>query len=340
MQILIVAPSWIGDALLAQPLFRLLHKRHPNAALDALAPAWTGPVLGRMPEIRHIITSPFSHGELPLGARRRMPPQLSETGYDQAIVLPNSFKSALIPWLAGIPLRTGYRGEHRYGLLNDMRRLDARAMPQLAQRYAALAAPRGAPLPEFEPQGMLLTDEHQRRNVLQKLGLDETRPVVALCPGAEYGPAKQWPARHFAQLAHLLAKEGYAVWLVGSGKDAAVGSEITALADSHCINLCGRTTLEDAIDLLASAHAVVSNDSGLMHVAAALGRPLVALYGSSTPSYTPPLSRQAVVLTLALPCSPCFKRVCPLGHFRCLQDLEPAQVLAALRFDRILPKPE
>jgi len=340
MQILIVAPSWIGDALLAQPLFRLLHEHHPDAALDALAPAWTGPVLGRMPEIRHIIASPFGHGELALGARRRLARELGRTGYDQAIVLPNSFKSALIPWLAGIPLRTGYRGEHRYGLLNDLRRLEASALPQLAQRYAALAAPRGAPAPAFESQGMLRTDENQRRNVLQKLGLDNTRQVVALCPGAEYGPAKQWPARHFAQLARLLADEGHAVWLVGSGKDAAVGSEITALADNHCINLCGRTTLEEAIDLLASAQAVVSNDSGLMHVAAALGRPLVALYGSSTPSYTPPLSGQAVVLTLALPCSPCFKRVCPLGHFRCLQDMAPAQVLAALRFDRILHKPE
>ncbi len=328
MRILIVAPSWIGDTILAQPLFMRLHRKHPHLALDVLAPAWSAPLLARMAEVRRVIDNPFAHGEFNLPARWRLGRTLRATAYDEAIVLPNSWKSALPPFFAGIPRRTGYTGEARIGLLNRRHRLAPLALPQLAQRYAQLAeAPGSPPPPHTLPQPQLKSSAQQQRAVRQALGLPvDTRPAV-FCPGAEFGPAKRWPARHFAALARSLAANGIPVWLVGSHKDLATSEEIAQLAPGAALNLCGRTSLEQAIDLLAGARLVVSNDSGLMHVAAALDRPLLALYGSSSPTYTPPLSPHAKIVSLNADCSPCFKRVCPLGHFKCLENLTPESVL-------------
>lgn len=334
-KILVVGPSWIGDTVLAQPLFKLLHERHAGLELDILAPPPIHPLLGRMPEVGRAIENPFGHGELRLGERFRLGRALAGRCYDQAIVLPNTFKSALVPFFAGIPERTGYLGEQRHWLLNDARRLDARGLPQMAQRYAALASPRGEPPKAPLPALGLRVDEAARRATLDRFGLDAARPAVALCPGAEYGPAKRWPARHFAGLAQGLAALGCAVWLIGGPGDRRIGAEIERAAGGACRNLCGGTKLDEAIDLLSACACVVSNDSGLMHVAAALGRPLVALYGSSSPDFTPPLTPRARVLKLDLPCSPCFRRECPLGHFDCMTRLTPDRVLAAVDFDRI-----
>lgn len=334
-KILVVAPSWIGDTVLAQPLFKLLYARHRDLALDVLAPEWTLPLLKRMREVRRAILNPLGHGELKLGPRLRLGRELRAEGYQQAIVLPNTFKSALPPFFAAIPRRTGFRGEMRWGLLNDVRTLDEHALPLMAHRYAALAGAAGEPRARALPGLHLNVDENARAATLRKLGLDATRPVAALCPGAEYGPAKRWPARHFAALAQQLAARGLAVWLVGSAKEGALGAEIAHLSGGACLNLCGRTTLDEAVDVLASAQLAVSNDSGLMHVVAALGKPLVALYGSSSPALTPPLSDHARILKLDLPCSPCFKRECPLGHFNCMRQLTPERVFAAIEFDKI-----
>jgi lipopolysaccharide heptosyltransferase II len=334
-RILVVGPSWVGDMVMAQALFKLLHARHAGLALDVLAPRWTFALLERMPEVRRAIESPFEHGDLKLGERRRLGRSLAAEGYDQAIVLPKTFKSALVPFFARIPLRTGYSGELRHWILNDARKLDRARLPQMAQQYAALAQPRGEALRLPLPALRLRVDEGGRRALLDRLGLDRGRPAAALCPGAEYGPAKRWPAHHFAELAQGLAARGCAVWLIGSQKDREVAAEIGRSAGGVCRNLCGETTLAEAIDLIASASLVVSNDSGLMHVAAALGKPLIALYGSSSPDFTPPLSPNAQILKLDLPCSPCFQRVCPLGHFNCMMQLTPDQVLAAVDFDRI-----
>jgi heptosyltransferase II len=331
---LVVGPSWIGDTILAQPLLRLLHAKHRDIALDVMAPEWTLPLLKRMPEVRHVILNPFSHGELKLGARCRLGRELGRARYDQAIVLPNSFKSALVPYFARIPLRTGFRGEMRWGLLNDMRRLDEPALPLMAQRYAALADAAHAP-PAVLPDVRLSIDAIARSATLARLGLDTKRPVAALCPGAEYGPAKRWPPQYFAELGRRLATRGLAVWLIGSPRDEALGAEIATLSEGACRNLCGRTTLDEAVDLLASSALVISNDSGLMHVAAAVGKPVVALYGSSSPRFTPPLSAAAKIVRLDMPCSPCFERVCPLGHFNCMMQLTPDRVSAAIDFDKI-----
>ena len=336
MKALIVAPSWIGDTIMAQPLFARLHAKNPGLQLDAIAPRWVAPVLQRMAEISDVIDSPFGHGQLSLKPRWKLARQLAARHYDAVYVLPNSLKSALVPWLAGIPRRVGFTGESRYGLINVRHRLNKLALPLMVERFTQLAEAPGAVLPKpiFHPK--IRSTAADQQQTLNELGLERPARIVAFCPGAEFGPAKRWPAAHFAALAKMLAAQGCAIWLFGSPKDHAVAEEISQLAPGLCRNLCGATALGQAVDLLAMAELVVCNDSGLMHVAAALDRPLIALYGSSSPGFTPPLADQADILSLNLECSPCFKRECPLGHLDCLNKLQPEQVFAACQ-KRIAP---
>jgi heptosyltransferase-2 len=337
MRLLAIAPNWIGDALLAQPLLALLRERHAGATLDVVAPAWTAPVIARMPEVDRVIPTRFQHGELALGARWRLARQLRGR-YDAAWVLPNSLKSALLPFLAGIPRRVGFLGEQRRVVLNVVHRLDDARLPLMVDRYAQLAVAPGEPVPQPLPRTALTVDPTTRDATLARLGLDASRPIVAFCPGAEYGPAKRWPADRFASLAQQLTERGAQVWLFGSAKDQPAAAAILAAAPAARItDLCGRTDLAAAIDLLSMAHAVVANDSGLMHVAAALGRPLVALYGSSSPAHTPPLDPRARLVWLRLDCSPCYARECPLGHFRCMREIAPERVLAEVAALSALP---
>jgi len=328
-RILIVAPNWIGDTLLAQPLFARLRRKLPSAVIDAMAPPWTAPVLRRMPEISDVIEAPFLHGKLELRARWRLGRSLRAHQYDEAIVLPNTFKAALVPFFAEIPLRVGFVGETRYGLLTLVHRLDEKKLPLMAERYAQLAERPGAPPRPLAP-AKLNVDEANLIIALGRLGLSRAKPVVALCPGAEYGPSKRWPAGHFAALARRLAAMGRAVWIFGSPNDRPIGEEIAKLAEGAAVNLCGRTDLAAAIDLLSIAEIVVTNDSGLMHLAAAVGRPIVALYGSSSPEHTPPLTERARLVRTGIDCSPCFARDCPLGHHKCMVDLTPERVLAEI----------
>jgi len=329
MKALIVAPSWIGDTIMAQPLFARLQAISPGLQIDALAPRWVAPVLQRMDEISEVIDSPFGHGQLALKARWRLARQLKASAYDAVYVLPNSLKSALVPFMAGIPRRVGFTGESRYGLLNVRHTLDKAALPLMVERFAQLAEAPGTPPSRPIPFPRIRSTAEDQQRTLAELGIARPDRVIAFCPGAEYGPAKRWPAAHFAALAESLAAQGFAVWLFGSPKDHGVAEEISRLAPGRCRNLCGATSLGQAVDLLALADLVVCNDSGLMHVAAALDRPLVTLYGSSSPGFTPPLSDRADILSLKLDCSPCFKRECPLGHLDCLNQLTPAMVFAA-----------
>ncbi len=337
VKVLVVAPSWIGDTIMMQPLLTLIKQREPAVCIEVLAPEWSAPLLKRMREVDAVIANPFAHGQFRWTARRALGRRLTSADFQRAYVLPNSWKSALIPFFSGIPERIGYQGEARWGLLNQRHRLDKARYPQLVQRYAALAGP----LPEQLPRPSLSSSKEQQQATRIALGLALDASPFIFCPGAEYGPAKRWPADHFAALAQKVGiPQGFPsvtggtasvpVWLVGSAKDTVVGDEIARLSGGIAVNLCGRTTLEQAIDLIAGARAVVSNDSGLMHVAAALDCPLVALYGSSDPGYTPPLSLKASVLNRRLDCSPCFKRECPLGHLDCLQGLAPEVVATEL----------
>lgn len=331
--VLVVGPAWIGDMVMAQSLFMLLAARPGNPPIDVLAPAWCGGLLARMPEVRTAVTLPLGHGEFALGTRRRIGRELRDVGYGQAIVLPNSLKSALVPWFAGIGRRTGWRGELRYGLLNDLRRLDEARLPLMVQRFVALGVDAEAGLPET-PRPALLADQENTAALRNRLGLDAARPVLAMCPGAEFGPTKRWPEEYFAAVARLAIGAGMQAWLFGSAGDRPVTGMIRSAlapeAQRHCADLAGQTSLTDAIDLLACASAVLSNDSGLMHIAAALGRPLVVVYGGSSPRFTPPLVDGAVLFTATLDCVPCFDRTCRFGHYRCLRDQLPGPVWAAL----------
>ncbi|KXJ33408.1 MULTISPECIES: lipopolysaccharide heptosyltransferase II [Pseudomonas] len=333
MNILIIGPSWVGDMVMAQTLFVCLKRQHPDCQIDVLAPEWSRPLLERMPEVREALSFPLGHGAFELATRRRIGQQLRGR-YDQAILLPNSLKSALVPYFAGIPKRTGWRGEMRFGLLNDIRTLDKARYPLMIERFMALAYAPGAELPKPYPKPRLAIDPASRDAALERFGLSLDRPVLALCPGAEFGEAKRWPAEHYAAVADARLRQGWQVWLFGSQKDAPGGEEIrewvTPGFEEDVYNLAGRTSLAEAIDLLSCASAVISNDSGLMHVAAALDRPLVAVYGSTSPGFTPPLASQVEVVRLGLECSPCFDRTCRFGHYDCLRLLQPSLVQEAL----------
>jgi len=328
--ILVVGPSWVGDMVMAQSLFKVLKAAEPDCIIDVLAPEWSLHILERMPEVRRGVVMPVGHGKLDLGTRWALGRELGQIGYSQAIVLPNSFKSALVPAFAGIPQRTGFRGEMRYWFINDMRMLSKRRLPLTVQRFVTLGRAINQPLPDPLPRPQLVADAQNQVRLRNTFGLTARR-AVAFMPGAEYGPAKQWPLEHFTAVARELVARGIEVWVIGSGKDAVAGDLIAQVGEG-VRNLAGHTTLGDAVDLLAMCEAAVTNDSGLMHVAAALDVPLVALFGSSTPEHTPPLAapERVAVRYLALECSPCFQRTCPLGHLRCLTDITPASVLDAL----------
>lgn len=328
MKILVVAPAWVGDMVMAHCLVSLLI-RDPDSQVDVVAPPATAPLGSRMPGVSRCWTLNVAHGELGLGERRALARELSVEGYDQAIVLPNSFKSALLPYFAGIPVRTGWQGETRLLVLNDRRKLSKQRYPLMIERFMALALQDGAPLPEPYPLPRLEADQAGAAALTERFGLAGSG-ITALCPGAEFGPAKRWPPDHFASVARHEVKRGREVWLLGSKGDLATCTEIAAAAGAGVRNLAGETRLLEAIDLLSLADRVVCNDSGLMHVAAALDREVVALFGSTSPDFTPPLGEKARVLRHPLPCSPCFERQCPLGHLKCLTDLTPESVIEVL----------
>lgn len=330
---LVIAPQWIGDAVMTEPLMRSLASRGEHLTVAALP--WVAPIYRAMASVREVIELPFQHGSLQWSARRAMAASLKGR-FQRAYLGPNAFKSALLPWWAGIPERIGYHGESRYGLLT--RRLPnppRHSRGSMVAHYLALAD--SPPPTTVQPTPRLDLPVALLQACLQAQQLRAASYVV-LVPGAEYGPAKRWPAQHFARLAAQLRMP---VLLLGSGKEADVCDEIVALSQAldatQVRSLAGATSLSEAMALIAAAHSVVSNDSGLMHVAAAFGVPQVAVFGSSSPLHTPPLSDRAQVLWLknqadyqpALDCAPCFERSCPLGHTRCLNDISPAMVAQA-----------
>ncbi|MHA6313176.1 MULTISPECIES: ADP-heptose--LPS heptosyltransferase RfaF [Pantoea] len=334
MKILVIGPSWVGDMMMSQSLYRTLKAEHPDAVIDVMAPAWCRPLLSRMPEVNQALAMPLGHGALEIGERRRLGKTLRASHYDRAYVLPNSFKSALVPFFAGIKRRVGWRGEMRYGLLNDLRVLDKAAFPLMVERYVALGYDTPVTSAQQLPQPLLWpklqVEEQEKIETAAQFQLSATRPIIGFCPGAEFGPAKRWPHYHYAALAQQLIAEGFQIVLFGSAKDRPTGEEIIAAlpeeARAHCRNLAGETQLEQAVILLANCRAVVSNDSGLMHIAAALDRPLVALYGPSSPDFTPPLARQARVIRLISGYHKVRKGDAEQGYHQSLIDIQPDRV--------------
>ena len=326
---LVIAPNWLGDCLLAQPMLAMLKSRQPGWAIDVVALPAVAPIFRRMPEVSAVIEADFQHGRLGLRQRWRLGRSLAGK-YVQAFTLPNSWKSALVPFFADIPLRAGYVGESRFGLINLRHENPKRnaARTPMAQFYASLAELPGVPVRAELPACRLNVDPLAVIAAKVGIGLKPLEKLVAMCPGAEYGPAKRWPTEHFAQTAARLKAAGMTPIVLGTQKDAPTGLSIEQLSHGAALNLAGKTTLDEAVNLIAGSAMVVTNDSGLMHVAAALDRPQIALFGSSSPLHTPPRSAQAQVIYKALECSPCYARECPLGHFRCMRDILPSEVVA------------
>ncbi len=341
IKFLVIGPSWVGDMVMSQSLYKRLLNLYPHAVIDVLAPVWSKPILKRMPEVNCSIDMPIKHGKFDLVQRWQIGRSLAGKNYTHAIIQPNSAKSALIPLFAGIKQRTGWKGEMRYGLLNDLRP-NQRIFQYMVEQYVALAHKKEAMLHEVSIINIeaprLLIDKTTQRITKTRLLLSKEKPVVGLCPGAEFGSSKQWPDQTYAEVASTLIQRGNQVWMFGSSNDESVCADIfNALPieqKPYCINLAGKTSLVEAVDLLAECHTVISNDSGLMHVAAAVGCNIIAIYGSSSPSYTPPLSNKIRILSIEMECRPCFKRECPLNHLMCLKKLTPSLVLSA--YDSLL----
>ena len=341
MNILVISPSWVGDMMMSNALYQQLKTNYPDCEIDVMAPDWCRPLLARMPQVRNAISMPIGHGAFRLAERYRLGKALRNQ-YDLAIVLPNSLKSALIPFFAKIPKRRGWKGESRYGLLNDLR-TNKNDYPMMVQRYVALAFEKGQvpsaenlqiAFPYLQTQAVEITATKAKFETALKQ--TENRAVIGFCPGAEFGPAKRWPHYHYAKLAEMLIEKGYAIYLFGSKKDQEVGEQIRqSMPESlqpYCLNLAGLTDLNQAVDLIAECTAVVSNDSGLMHIAAALNKPLVALYGPTSPTYTPPLSSNAQVIRLIEGgLIKIRKGEGAEGYHQSMIDITPDSVLAALK---------
>ena len=333
-RVLIISPNWIGDAIMAQPLLQLLKQRYPALTIDVLASAWVAPVWQAMQEVNQVHGSTFRHGKLQLKERWKMARFLKTLDYDQAYVLPNTLKFALIPWLAKIPERIGYLGETRYGLLNVIHHDDKRHPRPMMSFYAALIDKPVADIKgKFESlHPRLCIDAKAVYEVLNKWNLVSGKPVIAFAPGAEFGSAKRWPESHFSSLAAMIIQRypEVQIILLGSVKDSAVCETIHANIPK-ILNLAGKTSLKEAIALIAGINVLVTNDSGLMHVASAFDIPVIALYGSTDYRHTPPFSRQSHIMSLNLECAPCQKRECPLGHHDCMNRLMPDQVFDELK---------
>ncbi|MCX8514806.1 MAG: lipopolysaccharide heptosyltransferase [Pseudomonadota bacterium] len=328
-KILIIAPAWVGDIVMAQTLFKLLKKQYQdNLIIDVYANAWAQDLLLRMPEVNSVIINPFNHGEFAFFKRLKQGLKLKQHGYNQVFILPNSLKSALVPFFARIKKRTAFVGESRYGLVNDIYKLNKNLLPLMIQRFCAMAVA-GKALDQIDwPK--LNANLTMQQNLINKFALNSNKPIIAICPGAEFGPAKKWPSTYFAILTQLIVENNYQVIILGTNKDKALGDEIVAMGSNSVFNLCGATSLADVIDLIAYATAVVTNDSGLMHIAAATDTKVVAIYGSTSPEFTPPLSSKAVILQKKISCSPCFQRTCKYGHYNCLHLIHPHEVYTAL----------
>ena len=318
-KILIIGPSWLGDMVIAQKLFKVIKDIYPDSELHVASPAWTIPLVTRMPEVDQSISLPFSHGELNILKRYQIAKVLKLEGYSQAIVLPNSFKSALIPFFAGISKRTGFLGEVRFALINDRIRT--------VDQFLALA-PKSKST-KVSLSTYLISKPSQGKKLLPGK-LSGSDKVLGIAPGAEYGESKRWPIEYFADVANEAIQKGWVVISLGSTHDQDLGKTLDRLTKNKVINLIGKTKLEEVIDVMSLCQTFLSNDSGLMHVAASLNIKQVAIFGSSDPKKTPPLSRHAKLAYLNLSCSPCFERICPLQHTNCLKNIKPSEIIKKL----------
>lgn len=335
MRILVIAPSWLGDLVMSQSLYKAIKKANPDATIDLYALKWMFPIIKRMDEVNNVIENPFAHGSFDFLKRKNEGMKL-RSKYDKAIILPNSWKSALVPFFAGVKERCGFIGESRYFLLNDYRN-NKKDFPLMVERYSALAFSKDSVKTAQDLPNILypsLKTQEPSCSLLEKLNLSLSRPLLALGCGANYGPSKLWPPAYFAEVADKWIEKGGAVLGIGSKNDIPTVNKIKERIDvrnlSYFYDIAGKTNLVEALDLTAKAAAAVCNDSGLMHLVAAVGVPQVAIFGSTSTGYTPPLSDRAVCLESDEPCHPCFERTCKFKTYACLKKITPNLVIEQL----------
>lgn len=335
-KILVIGATWLGDMIMSQSLFKVLHKQ--GHTIDVLAPKWNHAVLNCMPEINQAIEMPFDHGEVKLYARYKFAKILRANNYDSCMVIPNSFKSALIPFWAKIPKRTGWLGEYRYLVLNNLQKLNKTAMPLMVQRLIGLAYlnkdfdQTNINALKYDYPELKVSDDFIHLT-LNKFSLNSNKKILTLAPGAAFGEAKKWPEEYFATVANDKISQGWDVWLLGSPKDKSIADAVNLKTNNLCHNLAGKLQLPETVALISQAKVVVSNDSGLLHVAAALNIPLVGIYGSTSPDFTPPLiadNKKSILTVKNLACRPCFQKTCKFGHLKCLRDITPKLVIDSI----------
>ncbi len=322
-RVLVVAQAWVGDLVLSQILYVLLKRRRPDFSIDVVAPSWAAALLARMPQVARHIALDVRRGQLGLWRRWAAARRL-DAEYRRAIVIPRSAKAAALPWVAGIRKRVGFGPGTRAGLIND-----PRPRPPDARTRMARLASRQIIDPAFLPRPKLAINPEEAASVPREWKIDPGEPMVGLMPGAAYGPAKEWGAKSFARLAAMLAARGRRVCVIGAPGDRPLGETIVRAAPRHAINLCGETSLEQAILLISRLTVAVCNDSGLMHVAAAVDTPVVGIYGPTSPDTHPPLTDARRILSVEVPCSPCHRRACPYQSHACMARITPERALEA-----------
>lgn len=325
--ILLVPYVWIGDFVRCHTVVRVLKERWPNRPIDILTTKLCAPLVDYMPGVHKGIVEDLPRGRLAIGRQRALASRLRAENYGTALVMPRTWKSVLAPFFAGIPERVGFIGEMRFGLLNDVRRGE-KALPRMVDRCAALALPANTKIPTDwpVPQLVVARDEAARWRHANNLG---DRPAVALAPGA-VGPSKRWS--YFADTAKQLADNGYDVWILGGPAETQIAAELVAAGGPRVRDLTGND-LRNAVLALANARAAISNDSGLLHVAAAIGTPSIGIFGPTSPWHWAPLNpiEAAIETKTDVPCRPCHKPVCYMLHHRCMRDIAAAQVMDAAR---------
>lgn len=321
--ILIIPYMWIGDFVRGHSLVRVLNRRWPNRPVDLLTTTLCAPLIDYMPGVRASIVFDLPRSRLALAKQRALAAQLRAGNYGTAIVLPRTWKSAIAPTLAGIPERVGFVGEVRFGLINQWR-WGEKALPRMIDKIAGLALPDGAALPAEWPVPQLKVPAEEVIRFRQSRGLGHGA-AVALAPGS-VGPAKRWT--YYAQAAQLLAGRGLDVWVIGGPGERALAAEIVATGGERVRDLTG-TDLRDAILALAAASVAISNDSGLMHVAAAIGTPTMGIFGPTSPYHWAPLNPLAATVQTktVVPCQPCHRPICRMNDHRCMRDISPSDVV-------------
>ena len=334
MKILIVAPSWVGDSVMAQSLYKIIKGSNSENKIDVLAPQWSLGILNRMDEVENLICSPFGHGEVRIKDRIKFGRSLREKSYTQAIILTNSLKSSFIPFFSNIPRRTGWLGEMRFGFINDIRRVNKDRNKLMIEKFACLS---GDALDKQDykiPLPSLRVDSLNLLKLSENFGFDEHNKTLTICPGAEFGPSKRWPANYFAEVIRDYLSKNWQVFILGSKNDIVISKIIEDQVPKNdrelLFNLTGLTKIEEAIDLLSVSDLVLTNDSGLMHIAAAVDVKLLALYGPTSPKFTPPLSKKAKIIQKIEGFEKTRKGILEEGYHPSLSMIHPSEVLESL----------